>query len=98
MSIYALILCWALSGTLAALLALAARLKPAGWTRYGWLWLLMSGLCSSVSGGALGFWLLGRLFSIATATWIAILTLCLPGLFRSLRERHPGTHQPGERA
>lgn len=84
MSTFYLILSWALPGILVALLALAARLKPASWTRHGWLWLLLIGLCSSLSGGALGFWLLGRLFSSATAIWVAILALCLPRLCGTL--------------
>jgi hypothetical protein len=84
MSIYYLILTWALVGILAALLALAARPTAATRAGSGWLWLLLSGLCSSLLGGTLGFWLLGRLFSSATAAWVAILALYLPWFFRSL--------------
>lgn len=78
MSIAFLILSWAFLGSLAALLALAARLTPASWGRQSWLWLTLAGLCSALAGGALGFWLFGRLFSDAMALWIAILALCLP--------------------
>lgn len=87
MSTFYLILSWALTGLLVALLALAARLKPASWTGYGWLWLLMVGLCSSLLSGALGFWLLGRLFSSAVALWVAILALCLPRLCEAVSTR-----------
>jgi uncharacterized membrane protein len=96
MSIYYLLLIWVLLGMLAALLALAARLKPASWSGRGWLWLLMLGLCSSLAGGMLGFWLLGRLFSSAVAAWIAILALCLPGFFSNLRTRRLSTQEPGD--
>jgi len=90
MAIYFLMLSWALPGILAALLALAARLKPASWGRHGRLWLLMLGLCSSLAGGALGSWLFGRLFSSVMALWIAILALCLPALISRLRARRMG--------
>lgn len=87
MSTFYLILTWALLGILAGALALAARLKPASWSGRGWLWLLALGLCSSLLGGLLGFWLLGRLFSNAAALWIAILVLCLPRLVDALYTR-----------
>ena len=87
MALFYLILTWALLGILAGTLALAARLKPATWTRLGWLWLLALGLGASLLGGLLGFWLLGRLFSTAAALWIAVLVLCLPRLAGTLNAR-----------
>ncbi len=87
MSTSYLVLTWALLGVLAGALALAARLKPAAWTRRGWLWLLALGLGASLLGGLLGFWLLGRLFSTAASLWTAVLVLCLPRLAGTLRAR-----------
>lgn len=87
MPTFYLVLTWALLGILAGALALAARLKPASWTGHGWLWLLALGLGSSLLGGLLGLWLLGRLFSTAAALWIAVLALCLPRLFSTLSTR-----------
>ncbi|HEY1352834.1 MAG TPA: hypothetical protein VGF67_24735 [Ktedonobacteraceae bacterium] len=95
MSIYYLLLIWALVGILAALLALVARLKPATRTRYSWLWFLLYGLCSALPGGLSGFWLLGRLFSGATAAWVAIVALCLPWLFSQLRARRVHSAKSG---
>jgi uncharacterized membrane protein len=87
MPVFYLVLTWALLGLLVGALALAARLKPASWGGRGWLWLLALGLGSSLLGGLLGFWLLGRLFSSAAALWIAVLILCLPRLADALRVR-----------
>lgn len=92
MSLYYLILTWALLGILAALLTRAARLNPTARAGHSWPWLLMLGLCSSLLGGTLGFWLLGRLFSSAVAIWVAILALCLPWLSHKLRARLLSTH------
>jgi hypothetical protein len=62
-------------------LALVARLKPAGWKGYGWLWMLLLGLCSGLFGGLLGFWFLGRVFATPTALWIAVLATVVPWLW-----------------
>lgn len=85
MSVFYLVLTWALLGLLVSALALAARLKPASWGGRGWLWLLALGVSSSLFGGLLGFWLLGSLFSSAAALWLAVLVLCLPRLADALR-------------
>ena len=87
MAIFALLLSWAALGLLVALLALAARLKPAKWRRAG---LLMLGLGTGLAGGLLGFWLFGRLFSCPTALWWAALAVCLPAAYTGLRKRLAG--------
>lgn len=87
MSTLSLLLIWAGLGLLTSLLALAASLKPTGQNTYSWLWLLILGLSASLLGGWLGLWLLGRLFSPATALWVAVLAMCTPGLYRNLRKR-----------
>ncbi len=78
---------WALLGVLIALLALAARLRPANWKRAS---LLVLGLGSALAGGLLGFWLFGRLFSCSTALCCAILAVCLPAASTSVRKHLPG--------
>lgn len=82
-----LVLIWAGLGLIAGALALAARLKPANWSKYA---LLALGLGAALLGGLLGLWLFGRLFSSAAALWIAILALCVPGLYERLRKRLAG--------
>ena len=87
MSILLLILTWALLGIIVGALALAARFKPTAWGRYGWLWMLGLGFGSSLLGGLLGFWLVGRLFSAAFALWVAVMGTCGPSLVGSLMAR-----------
>ena len=87
MSILYLFLTWAVPGLITASLALAAHLAPAAWRKYTWLKMLVLGLGAALLGGLLGFWLLGRLFSPATALWIAVLAMCAPGLYERLRKR-----------
>lgn len=84
MATFVLLLIWAVSGLLVALLALAARLKPANWRRAA---LLALGMVSGFAGGLLGFWLFGRLFSCPTALWCAVIAVCLPAASTSLRKR-----------
>lgn len=83
MSTLALVCIWAGLGLIVGMLALAARLKPKGWRVS--VWLLVPGLSAALLGGLLGFWLFGRLFSSATALWLAILATCIPGLYERLR-------------
>ncbi len=87
MSTLYLILTWVLLGIVIGALALAARFKPSAWRDYGWLRVLALGLGSALLGGLLGFWLLGRLFSAASALWIAVLATCAPWIYTSLRSR-----------
>lgn len=87
MSLFVLSAIWATLGSLLSLLALAARLKPPHWGRYGWLWMLALGLSSALCSGLIGLWLFGRLLSIAMVLWITILGLCLPELLTRLRAR-----------
>lgn len=90
MSLLILGLIWAGLGLLVGLLALAAGLKPASWGAYARWGLLLLGLLAALLGGGLGFWLLGRLFSAATALWVAVLATCLPRLIERVRERLAG--------
>ena len=87
MATFYLILTWAALGLICGALALGARFKPAAWGRAGWLWLLALGLVSALLGGLLGFWLVGRLFSAASALWIAVLAVAVPWAFGGLRRR-----------
>jgi hypothetical protein len=87
MSIFYLFLTWGLLGIIIGALALAARLKPITWGRSGWPWLLLLGLAAALLGGLLGFWLVGRLFSAAAALWLAVLVVCAPWGYSSMRTR-----------
>ena len=87
MATFFLLLIWAALGIIIGALALAAHLVPSTWRTYGWLKLPALGLGAALLGGLLGFWLLGRLFSSASALWVAVLAVCLPGLYESLRKR-----------
>lgn len=80
-----LIVTWSFIGICVGALALAARLKPAGRSHYGWLWLLGSGLGAALSGGLLGFLLVGRLFSTAVALWVAVVMVSLLAKMASCR-------------
>jgi hypothetical protein len=80
MATFFLVLTWAVLGFLMGLLGLASRLTPVSWRGgYGWLSLPILGLGAALAGGLLGFWLFGRLFSSASALWIAVLAVCGPG-------------------
>ncbi|HLI71366.1 MAG TPA: hypothetical protein VKV19_16550 [Ktedonobacteraceae bacterium] len=87
MPVFYLILTWAVLGIVIGALALAAHFKPATWGKAGWLWMLALGLGSALLGGLLGFWLFDRLFSTATALWVAVLATCVPWLSSNVRAR-----------
>lgn len=87
MSTLFLLLIWLVLGLLSGLLALAAHLKPATWQKRGLLRLLLTATGAALLGGLLGFWLLGRLFSPASALWLSILASCAPGIYAALRKR-----------
>ncbi|HEY3992594.1 MAG TPA: hypothetical protein VGM01_06895 [Ktedonobacteraceae bacterium] len=87
MATFFLFLIWAVLGLVIGVLALAAHLVPSAWRTYGWLKLPTLGLGAALLGGLLGFWLFGRLFSSASALWIAVLAVCIPGCYESLRHR-----------
>lgn len=87
MSTFSLFLIWAALGIIIGLLARAAQLVTSSWRSYGWPKLAALALGAALLGGLLGFWLLGRLFSSATALWLAVLAVCIPGLYESLRTR-----------
>lgn len=87
MPVFYMVLTWAALGIIIGALALAAHFKPAAWGSSGWLWMLALGLGSALLGGLLGFWLFGRLFSTATALWVAVLATCVPWLYSNVRTR-----------
>lgn len=87
MATFSLVLIWAGLGLLVGTLALAACFKPASWGRYGRLQFLALSLGSALLGGLLGWAIFGRLFSPATALWLAVLAVWLPGLYAGARQR-----------
>ncbi len=80
-------LIWLALGVLVGGLALAARLRPAAWGRWGWLALLGVGALAALLGGWVGALLLGTLFGTTTALWVAILGVFLVWLVERLRRR-----------
>ena len=78
---------WLLLGSIVGVLALAARLRPASWGRFGWLLLPGMGALAAIFGGWMGTLLLGRLFGTPTALCGAILTALLAWLVGRLRTR-----------
>ena len=82
---FLLSLLWLALGVVIGALALAARLRPALWGRWGWLMLLGLGALAALLGGWLGTLLLGKLFGTPEAIWIAILAVALPSLVERLR-------------
>lgn len=90
MATFLLVLTWVSLGLFTDVLCLAAGFKLASWGKPGRLWLLVAGLCASLLGGLLGLWLFGRLFSSATALWLAVLVACLPALYARGRKRLAG--------
>ena len=87
MSMLYLVLIWAVLGVATGGLALVARSGVALRGKYGALKLLLLALAASLLGGLFGFWAFGRLFSSATALWLATLAVCVPGLYAGLRKR-----------
>jgi hypothetical protein len=78
---------WLGLGLLVGLLGLAARLKPVSWGKAGPIWLLALGVGAALLGGLLGTWLLGRLFASPLALWVAVLAVCAPWLYGTVRLR-----------
>lgn len=78
-------LIWLLLGCMVAALALAARLRPGAFGRWGWLRLSGLGALAALLGGWMGTFLLGRLFGTLTALWVAILSVFLAWLVEHLR-------------
>jgi hypothetical protein len=78
---------WLLLGLLIGALSLAARLRPAGWGRWGWLMLLGVGALAALLGGWLGTLLYSRLFGTPTALWFAIFIIVLVWLVERRRQR-----------
>jgi hypothetical protein len=87
MPTFYLVLIWAGLGLIAGALALAARFKPMAWGRSGWLWILLLGIGSALTGGMLGDLLFGRVFATPAALWVAVLATFAPWLFTTLRAR-----------
>ncbi len=84
---FILSLIWLALGLIVGALALAARLRPAAWGRWGWLWLLGVGALAALLGGWLGMLLFSKLFGTPTALWVAILAVFLAWLVARLRAR-----------
>ena len=82
-----LLLLWLALGILCGALALAARMRPAAWGRWGWLLLLGLGALAALLGGWLGTLLLSKLFGTPAALWVAVLAVALPWLVERLRAR-----------
>jgi len=78
-------LVWLLIGALIGLLADIAHLRPATWTRLGWLVMMSIGAIAALCGGWLGIWFLGKFFATAMALWIAIAGVVV--LPRGIRKR-----------
>jgi len=68
-------LLWLLLGVIVAALALGARLRPASWGQRGQLIMLGVGAGAGLLGGWLGALVLGRLYGMMTALWIAVLVV-----------------------
>ena len=84
---FILSLVWLALGLIVGGLALAARLRPASWGRWGWLMVLGLGALAALVGGWMGALLLSRLFGTPTALWVAILAVFLAWLVERLRGR-----------
>jgi hypothetical protein len=82
---FLLSLVWLALGLLAGGLALAARLRPASWGRWGWLMLLGLGALAALLGGWIGALVLSTLFGTPAALWVAIVAVFLPWLVQRLR-------------
>jgi uncharacterized membrane protein YeaQ/YmgE (transglycosylase-associated protein family) len=84
----ALSLFWLLVGLVVGALGLAARLRPAAWTRNGWLKLLALGAVAGLLGGWLGTFFFGRYFGTPTALWVSVVAVAMAPLVVSrLRTR-----------
>jgi uncharacterized membrane protein YeaQ/YmgE (transglycosylase-associated protein family) len=68
---------WVIIGILIGSLANAARLRPARWGRYGWLYMLGVAVLAALLGGWLGVLLLERDVATAMALWVAVLGVVL---------------------
>lgn len=90
-----LALIWLLVGAVVGALALAARLRPASWGRWGWT-LPGVGALGGLLGGLLGTLVLSRLFGTPAALWVAVLAVVLPWLVERLRARFSKAAAPGE--
>src|SRR5262245_28516195 len=71
----ALSLLWLLLGLIVGALGLGARLRPASWGPRGQLIMLGVGAGAGLLGGWLGALVLGRLYGMMTALWIAVLAV-----------------------
>jgi hypothetical protein len=82
MTMLLLSLFWLLVGLLIGTLVIAAKLPLLAWFHDKGLILLgIAGLAALV-GGWLGTLVLGSLFGTATAVWVAVLVVVVPGLIR----------------
>ncbi len=91
----ALSLLWLLVGLVVGALGLAARLRPASWTRYGWLRLLALGAVAGLLGGWLGAFFFGRYFGTPTSLWVAVLAVAAaPLVVARVRARQAASSTP----
>ncbi|HEY7348498.1 MAG TPA: hypothetical protein VH599_09315 [Ktedonobacterales bacterium] len=84
---FLLSLVWLALGVIVGALALAARMRPALWGRWGWLLVLALGALAGLLGGWVGTLLLSKLFGTPTALWVAVLAVFLAWLVDRLRSR-----------
>jgi uncharacterized membrane protein YeaQ/YmgE (transglycosylase-associated protein family) len=76
-------LLWLVIGVLVGALAAGARLRPARWSKRGWLTMPGVGMVSSLFGGWLGAWLFGSQYGTVTALWVGVMGVgLLPRFFK----------------
>ncbi len=85
---------WIIVGILIGSLANAARLRPAGWGRYGWSGMLGVGALAALLGGWLGILLLERDVATAMALWVAVLGVVLVWCLGTWIPMRPGRRAP----
>ncbi len=84
---------WVIMGILIGSLANAAKLRPASWGRYGWLYIPGVGALAALLGGWLGVLLLERDVATAMALWVAVLGVVLVSLLEArIRKRDKLLH------
>jgi len=88
---------WVIIGILIGSFANAARLRPASWGRYRWLYMPGVGALAALLGGWLGVLLLERDVATAMALWIAVLGIVLVSRLGTWIRLRPGQRAPERR-